>query len=70
MLVSPVRTRPNPNRHLLNECIAMSRKGSDFAGLSVAMITPFKDGKVDYEALRAQIEFQIAYEVEDNGTWH
>ncbi len=37
----------------------MSRKGSDFAGMSVAIITPFKDGEVDYEALRAQIEFQI-----------
>lgn len=37
----------------------MARKGSDFAGLSVALITPFKDGEVDYSALRKQIEFQI-----------
>lgn len=37
----------------------MTRKGSDFAGLSVAITTPFKDGEVDYDALRAQIEFQI-----------
>ena len=37
----------------------MSRKGSDFAGLSVAIVTPFKDGQVDYETLTAQIEFQI-----------
>jgi len=37
----------------------MSRKGSDFAGLSVAMTTPFKNGEIDYEALRQQIEFQI-----------
>ena len=25
----------------------MSRKGSDFAGLAVAIVTPFKDGKLD-----------------------
>ena len=37
----------------------MSRRGSEFAGLSVAIVTPFKDGKIDGEALRQQIEFQI-----------
>ena len=37
----------------------MSRKGSNFAGLSVAITTPFKGGEVDYDALRAQVEFQI-----------
>jgi len=37
----------------------MPRKGSDFAGLSVALITPFRDGKVDYDALHAQVNFQI-----------
>lgn len=37
----------------------MSRKGSDFAGLSVAIVTPFKDGKLDVERLREQIEFQV-----------
>lgn len=36
------------------------RKGSDFAGLSVAIITPFDGGEVDYARLREQIEFQIA----------
>jgi 4-hydroxy-tetrahydrodipicolinate synthase len=36
------------------------RKGSDFAGLSVAIITPFLDGEVDYARLREQIEFQLA----------
>ncbi|MEL7496898.1 MAG: 4-hydroxy-tetrahydrodipicolinate synthase [Planctomycetota bacterium] len=36
------------------------RRGSDFAGLSVAIVTPFKDGKVDVERLKEQIEFQIA----------
>ncbi|MDA8743811.1 4-hydroxy-tetrahydrodipicolinate synthase [Rubripirellula amarantea] len=35
------------------------RKGSDYAGLSVAIITPFADGEVDYSRLREQLEFQI-----------
>lgn len=37
----------------------MSRKGADFAGLSVAIVTPFKDGKLDVDRLKQQIEFQI-----------
>ena len=37
----------------------MTTKGEAFAGLSVAVVTPFKDGEVDYDAFRAQIEFQI-----------
>ena len=35
------------------------RRGSDFAGLSVAIITPFANGSVDYDRLKQQIEFQI-----------
>lgn len=38
----------------------MSTKGEAFAGLSVAITTPLKDGKIDFAALRTQIEFQIA----------
>src|SRR5947207_8816884 len=38
----------------------MSRKGSAFAGLSVAIVTPFKSGQVDVKLLREQVEFQIA----------
>ncbi len=38
----------------------MARRGSDFAGLSVAIVTPFKDGgKLDMDALKKQIEFQV-----------
>jgi len=37
----------------------MPRKGSDFAGLSVAMTTPFEGGQIDDELLRTQVEFQI-----------
>ena len=38
----------------------MNRKGSSFAGLSVALTTPFRDGKVDVEAIRKQVDFQVA----------
>ena len=38
----------------------MATKGEAFAGLSVAMVTPFKDGEVDYDLLQQQVEFQIA----------
>ena len=37
----------------------MSTRSEDFAGLSVALITPFKNEQVDYEAFQRQIEFQI-----------
>lgn len=37
----------------------MSTQGEAFAGVSVALVTPFRAGEVDYEALRAQVEFQI-----------
>ncbi len=37
----------------------MSTRSEDFAGLSVALITPFKSEQVDYEAFQRQIEFQI-----------
>src|SRR5258708_28995911 len=39
---------------------AMSTKGEAFAGLSVAMTTPFRNGEFDDQALKAQVEFQIA----------
>ncbi|MBX3423046.1 MAG: 4-hydroxy-tetrahydrodipicolinate synthase [Pirellulaceae bacterium] len=35
------------------------RKGSDYAGLSVAIITPLKDNVLDVARLREQVEFQI-----------
>jgi 4-hydroxy-tetrahydrodipicolinate synthase len=38
----------------------MKTRSEEFAGLSVAMITPFSGGEVDYEALQRQVEFQIA----------
>jgi 4-hydroxy-tetrahydrodipicolinate synthase len=40
--------------------VSVSRKGSQFAGLSVAISTPFENGHVDVERLRQQVEFQIA----------
>ena len=38
----------------------MTTKGEAFAGLSVAITTPFRDVDVDYDTLRTQVEFQIA----------
>ncbi len=37
----------------------MSTKGEAFAGLSVALTTPFNGSEVDYPLLRKQVEFQI-----------
>ncbi len=38
----------------------MPRRGSSFAGLSVALVTPFRDGQLDCQRLQEQVEFQIA----------
>ena len=37
----------------------MSTRAEQFAGLSVAMITPLRDGQIDQGALKRQVEFQI-----------
>jgi len=37
----------------------MTTRGEEFAGLSVAMTTPFRNGEVDVEALQQQVEFQV-----------
>ncbi len=38
----------------------MTTRSEQFAGLSVAMTTPFRNGQADLEALQQQVEFQIA----------
>lgn len=38
----------------------MTTKGEDFAGLSVALTTPFINGQVDEKTLAEQVEFQVA----------
>jgi 4-hydroxy-tetrahydrodipicolinate synthase len=38
----------------------MTTKGETFAGLSVAITTPFKNGEIDWPVFRAQIDFQVA----------
>jgi 4-hydroxy-tetrahydrodipicolinate synthase len=38
----------------------MPTKGEDFAGLSVALTTPFRNGAVDQAVLREQVDFQVA----------
>lgn len=37
----------------------MPRKGEDFAGLTVALVTPFQDGKVDEDALRKLVDWHV-----------
>ena len=37
----------------------MTTRCAQFAGMSVAMTTPFKNGKVDFDRLTEQVEFQI-----------
>ncbi len=37
----------------------MTRKGAEFAGVSVALVTPFRNGVLDVQTLRAQIDFQV-----------
>lgn len=37
----------------------MSRKGDQFAGLTVALVTPFQDGVIDEAALRKLVDFQV-----------
>ncbi|WP_339910339.1 4-hydroxy-tetrahydrodipicolinate synthase [Symmachiella dynata] len=37
----------------------MTTKGEQFAGLTVALVTPFRDGAVDEAALRKLVDFQI-----------
>jgi 4-hydroxy-tetrahydrodipicolinate synthase len=38
----------------------MTTRSEEFAGLSVALITPFRDGAPDYDRLAEQVEFQVA----------
>ena len=49
-----------PQRVSFTQRRTMTTKGETFAGVSVAITTPFRDGQVDYDALRAQIDFQAA----------
>ena len=37
----------------------MASKGRMLAGCTVALVTPFRDGEVDYPALRASVDWQI-----------
>ena len=38
----------------------MPTRAEQYAGLSVALTTPLRNDQVDYEALKAQVEFQVA----------
>ena len=38
----------------------MPTRAEDFAGLSVAIVTPFRNGQIDFDLLQEQVEFQVA----------
>jgi len=38
----------------------MARKGEQFAGLTVAIVTPFKEGRVDEAALRKAVDWHVS----------
>src|SRR4051794_21046157 len=38
----------------------MASKGRIFAGCTVALVTPFRDGEVDYQALKELVDWQVA----------
>lgn len=38
----------------------MAARGEQFAGLTVALVTPFRDGEIDYPELAASVEWHIA----------
>jgi len=44
--------------HALRRILPMPTRAEKFAGLSVAIVTPFRDGKVDSARLKEQIDFQ------------
>ena len=37
----------------------MSTKGAKFAGLTVALVTPFRNGAIDEAALRKLVDWQV-----------
>ncbi len=37
----------------------MPTRAEQFAGLSVALVTPFRDGQIDIHSLKEQVEFQV-----------
>lgn len=38
----------------------MSTKGEQFAGVTVALVTPFRDGEVDYDGLRQLVDWHVS----------
>ena len=37
----------------------MARKGDQFSGLTVALVTPFRDGRIDEDRLRSLVDFHV-----------
>ena len=49
-----------PARGPMGGAMARESRGRMFAGLTVALVTPFRDGEVDFESLGRSIDWQIA----------
>jgi 4-hydroxy-tetrahydrodipicolinate synthase len=54
----PAKTNFEASLIEVQECI-MPRKGEMFAGLTVAMITPFREGAIDEAALRGLVDWHV-----------
>src|SRR5437764_5340233 len=61
MLATP-STLPQPRRPIEthNPEQGMASKGRMFAGCTVALVTPFRDQEVDFEALGRAVDWQVA----------
>ena len=57
----PNKSGPNENRERPSQAHADRKgtKGERFAGLTVALVTPFRDGAVDEAALRKLVDFHV-----------
>src|SRR5215472_16498370 len=47
------------DRHPSRGSRRMRTKGDQFAGLTVALITPFRNGEVDFESLRRLVDWHV-----------
>lgn len=44
----------------ISDCEKCGRKKPVFIGAATALITPFRDGKIDFDSFAAMIDFQIS----------
>src|SRR6478736_9953095 len=54
-----LRSYRSPSHGRLCGAPMRSTKGEQFAGLTVALVTPFKDGAVDFDVLRKLVDWHV-----------